>query len=80
MATDQDMALSGSEDQDLAMASSGSTGSQQSLPLHPRVSKPAFLHTAQVILLPFLSYLSITHLHPVVALDTGRLLGWWTSG
>lgn len=38
------------------------------------------LYKAQTILLPFLSYLSITHLHTVVALDTGRLLGWWTSG
>ena len=66
-----DMALSGSKDQDLAMASSGSTGSQQSLPLHPRVSKPAFLHTAQVILLPFLSHFPAPHLDIIVACAVG---------
>lgn len=66
-----DMSLSGSRDQDLAMASSGSTGSQQALPLHPRVFKPAFLHTAQIVLLLFLSHFSTPYLYITVACAVG---------
>lgn len=53
-----DMALNGSRNQGLAMASSGSAVSQQALPLHSHVSKPTSLHTAQTILFPFLSHYS----------------------
>ena len=63
------------------MISGGSTGySHQVVPHHPCISRSTSLHSAQTILLLFLSHLSTAHLLFVVAFGEGRPHDGWTSG
>ena len=82
MATDPDVALSGSMGWDFTKASGvGQTDdSHQAVPLHPRVSSSISLHDAQTVLLLFFSHVSTTYLHIVVAPIRHGPRGWWVLG
>ena len=58
------------------MTSGDKAGSaHQAVPLHSQVSSFTSLHSAQTILIIFLSPLSTTHLHVIIVAE-----GWWASG
>ena len=78
MATDPDMALSNSTGWDFTIASGGRAGyPQEAIPFYPHVSTSTSLHNVQTFLLLFLSHLSTTYLHMVVAPVAGWPCGLW---
>lgn len=65
---------------DFTMASGVGAGYlHQPAPLHPHLSRSAFLHSAQTISFFFLSHFSTTHLYIGVAPTEGGPHGGWTS-
>lgn len=62
------MALSSSIGRNFTKTPGGRAGySQQAIPLHPLVSSSISLHSAQMVLLLFLSHLSTTYMHIIAA-------------